>query len=119
MKNTSSPFSDLQRQRIRALTAEIREAIDAMDYLAHGTLLARTKTCGRPNCRCATDPAARHGPYHEWSRREDGRLVHTTVTPEQAGQLERAIANYREVEALLLRWRLAAQADILNNREER
>jgi len=119
MKKTSTPITDKDRQRFRALTAEIRAAIDAVDYLAHGTLIARTKTCGRANCRCATDPAARHGPYHEWSRREGGRLVHSTVTPEQAKLLEEAISNHRRVEELLQRWHLATLSEVLRNGVER
>ena len=55
-----------------------------MDYVASGTLHSRTKVCGRSNCRCADDPSARHGPYHEWSRRTGGRLVHHVITAQQA-----------------------------------
>jgi hypothetical protein len=36
-------------------------------YLSSGTLIQRTKVCGNPNCHCARDPAARHGPYSEAS----------------------------------------------------
>jgi hypothetical protein len=33
-------------------------------------------SCGKPGCRCASDPAARHGPYYEWSHMLKGKLVH-------------------------------------------
>jgi hypothetical protein len=72
------------RNRIRQRTKELRRAISAMDFVASGTLHTRTKVCGRKNCRCAVDPDARHGPYYEWSRRQEGRLVHSVVTAEQA-----------------------------------
>jgi hypothetical protein len=72
------------RPSIRSRTRKLREAIAAMDYVAAGAVSARMKLCGRPNCACAVDPAARHGPYHEWHRYQDGRLVHRTLTPEQA-----------------------------------
>ena len=58
----------------------IRDALAAIDYLCSGTLLERTKVCGKPNCRCATDPAARHGPYYEWGHMRAGKLVHRQVS---------------------------------------
>jgi hypothetical protein len=85
-----------------------------MDLVCSGTLLERLKTCGKPNCRCAKDPEARHGPYHEWSRREDGRLAHSSVSPEQAKQLRQAISNYRKIQDLLKRWERETAAIILN-----
>ncbi len=82
----------------------IHRQIAAMGLVAQGTLSKRTKVCGRPNCRCAQDPEARHGPYYEWTRREKGRYVHTVISAEQAQQLATAIDNNRRVLALLRRW---------------
>jgi len=84
--------------------ARIREALNAMDYLSSGTLLRRTKLCGRPECRCAQDPSARHGPYFEWGHMKGGKLVHRMVTPEQAAILELAIANHRKAKKLMRAW---------------
>jgi uncharacterized protein DUF6788 len=84
--------------------ARIREAIGAVDYLCSGTLLERRKLCGKPGCRCALDPAARHGPYYEWGHMKAGKLVHRMVSPSQAGMLRLAIANYRKVLRLLRAW---------------
>ena len=58
-----------------------------MEYLCSGTLLERRKMCGKPGCRCAQDPQARHGPYYEWGHMKAGKLVHRTVSPEQAASL--------------------------------
>ncbi len=84
--------------------AAIQRAIGAMQYLSSGTLLKRTKVCGNPNCRCARDPAARHGPYFEWSYLKGGRLHHRTLTPKQAQLMRLAIANYRKTRKLLRTW---------------
>ena len=65
----------------------IRQQIAAMGLVAQGTVSKRTKVCGRPNCRCAQDPEARHGPYYEWTRRQNGRYVHTVISAEQAKKL--------------------------------
>jgi hypothetical protein len=104
------------KQRIRKQTADIRKAIGAMDYLSSGTLITRTKVCGRPNCRCATDPDARHGPYYEWNRRKDGRLIHRILTREQAELVERAISNQREAKRLLSAWEDETVKEILADR---
>src|SRR6266850_6748170 len=84
--------------------ARIREALSAIDYLCSGTLLQRTKVCGKPGCRCAQDPSARHGPYYEWGHMKGGRLVHRTVSPEQATILQLAIANHRKAKKLMGAW---------------
>jgi hypothetical protein len=84
--------------------ASIRQQIAAMELVAQGTLTQRTKVCGRPNCRCAQDPNARHGPYYEWTRRENGRYVHTVISADQAKKLATAIDNHKQVLALLARW---------------
>jgi len=60
--------------------------------------------CGKPNCRCAKDPDARHGPYFEWGHMVGGKLVHRMVPPEQAAKLQIAIENYRKVKKLMLAW---------------
>jgi hypothetical protein len=106
------------RNRIRQRTKELRRAISAMDFVASGTLHTRTKVCGRKNCRCAVDPDARHGPYYEWSRRQEGRLVHSVVTAEQAQLFTRAIGTYREIQRLLARWAHETAQEILNPNDE-
>ena len=106
-------FTGLKLRQFRERTAEIRRAIAAMDLLVPGSILTRTKVCGRPNCRCASDANARHGPYHEWSRSEDRRLVHSVVSPDQAELLVTAIANYREVERLISLWIHESTVEIL------
>lgn len=92
------------RRRLRQRTEALRRAIAAMDFVSSGTLLTRTKVCGQPGCRCATDPAARHGPYFEFNRREGGRLIHRAVTPALVPQVQRALENRRRIQTLLAEW---------------
>ncbi len=91
-------------ERARARIEEIRRRIAALDLVVGGTLVRRTKVCGKPGCRCATDPAARHGPYWEWGRVEKGRRVTSTVSPAMARRLEAALRDHRQLKALLRRW---------------
>ena len=104
--------------QIEEKIAEIQRAIGAMQYLSSGTLLKRTKVCGNPNCHCARDPAARHGPYYEWSYLKGGRLHHRTLTPKQAELMRLAIANYRKAKKLLRTWEAHTQRLIELNAPE-
>lgn len=96
------------RERIE----EIKRQILDLDLIASGTLVRRTKVCGKPGCRCATDRDARHGPYFEWGRIERGRRTSTTVTPAKARQLKRALRHQRRLKALLRRWEQASVSAI-------
>ena len=109
MKRTEKP----NPRRLRLRTAALRRRISAMDYASSGTLHSRTRPCGKTNCRCADDSDAWHGPYHDWTRRKDGRLLHSSVSPEQARLIQRAIANRREIDRLLARWEDETAAEIL------
>jgi hypothetical protein len=84
--------------------ARILASLSSIDYLCSGTLSTRMMKCGKPNCRCAKDPDARHGPYFEWGHMIGGKLVHRMVSPEQAAKLQDAIENYRKVKKLMLAW---------------
>lgn|SRR5665213_851252 len=84
--------------------AEIKRSLSALEHLSSGTLLKRMKVCGNPRCHCASDPAARHGPYYEWSYLKGGKLRHRTLTPEQANIMRLAIANHRKAKKLLRAW---------------
>jgi hypothetical protein len=55
-------------------------------------------------CHCASDRAALHDPYYEWSHLKGGKLRHCTLTPEQADIMQPAIANHRKAKKLLQAW---------------
>lgn len=95
--------------QVRPRIARLRAAIAAVELLCSGTLLRRTKLCGKAGCRCAHDPAARHGPYWEWGHMKGGKLVHRMLSPRQAALLRPAIANYRKVMRLLRAWEVETE----------
>ena len=99
-KRSPQQIAEQAHSRIAALRSEL----SALDYVCSGTLLERMKTCGSPACRCAHDPAARHGPYYEWGHMKAGKLLHRLVSAEQAVLLRRAIGNYRRLKKLLRAW---------------
>jgi hypothetical protein len=99
------PRSVAQRIRqAREEIARVRATLADIEYLCSGTLHVRMKVCGKPGCRCAQDPQARHGPYYEWGHMIGGKLVHRMVTPAQAELLQHAIENYRLAKHLMREW---------------
>ncbi|MGH6931759.1 MAG: DUF6788 family protein [Dongiaceae bacterium] len=96
-------------QQARARIHRLRDAVAAIDYLCSGTLLKTLIKCGKPNCRCHQDPAARHGPYYRWGHMQAGKLVQRYVSPEQAVVLRRAIANYRRAKQLMRAWEVETE----------
>jgi hypothetical protein len=91
-------------QRTRQRIHSIRAALAGFELLCSGTLSQRMMTCGKPNCRCASDPAARHGPYYQWVRMRAGKPTQRYVSEHQAQILRVAIDNYRQVKKLLREW---------------
>jgi hypothetical protein len=96
--------ADAKSTKSRGKIAKIQREISSMQYLSSGTLLKRMKVCGNPRCHCASNPAARHGPYFEWSYLKAGKLHHRTLTPEQAEIMRLAIANQRKAKKLMRVW---------------
>ena len=82
----------------------IRKQIMDLEHVCAGTLMRRTKRCGKPGCACATDPAARHGPYYEWSRWDKDRRVYRSLPESLAPGLARAIRNHRRLRRLMRLW---------------
>lgn len=115
MPRTKKDHGSAKQHKIRAIT----DKIAGIGLICSGTLLERTKTCGKPNCRCATDPDARHGPYHEWSWREGGKLRHKIVSAAEAEFLRKAINNHRTVQELLGRWERESSVIIFEGRDRK
>jgi hypothetical protein len=91
-------------QRARERIHSIRASLTGFELICSGTLSERWKTCGKPTCHCATDPAARHGPYYQWIRMRAGMPAQRYVSEQQAQILRQAIDNYRVVKKLLREW---------------
>lgn len=108
------PQAKPSRARVRARSKELRKELNSLGFVVSGTLHHRMKTCGKPTCKCATDPEARHGPYFEWGRMRGKKLVQNTVTPTQAKLLERGIENHKRAQALLNEWERLSEAEILH-----
>jgi len=48
-----------------------------------GTLADRMTRCGHRGCRCRADPPRLHGPYHQWTRKKNGKTSTRILTDDQ------------------------------------
>lgn len=94
----------------RRAQAAIAERLAEVGFALPGTLLERRMSCGKPTCRCQADPPRLHGPYHQWTRKIDGKTATRRLTNEQSADYGPWFANAQrlrelvnELEALALR----------------
>jgi hypothetical protein len=84
----------------RAQTA-IARRLAAAGFVLPGTLIERTMACGKPTCRCKQDPPRLHGPYHQWTRKVDGKTQTVNLTDEQVARYGPWLANARQLRSLI------------------
>lgn len=71
----------------RKLLAELASLSQSM---VQGGLSSTTRTCGKPQCPCHTDPARRHGPNLYFTWRADSKSHALYVPPEYASEAKAA-----------------------------
>jgi hypothetical protein len=99
---------------------ELKAGLARIEYFSKGTLLVRMIKCGKPKCPCGADPKRRHGPYFEWTYKEQGKTVSVRLTAKAAPVFQAASKQYRQLKSTLARMekisrqamtRLAREAD--------
>jgi hypothetical protein len=86
-------------QRRRA--AEIAAEIAGLGFALPGTLTVRLMRCGHAGCRCRADPPELHGPYHQWTRKADGKTLTRFLGDDQLGDYQPWFDNHRRMRELL------------------
>ena len=98
--NESVSPTPAQQARARAIAAEIA-ALAAAGFALPGTLADRMTRCGRPNCRCHADPPRLHGPYHQWTRKKNGKTATRILTDDQLADYQPWFDNHRRMRELI------------------
>ena len=91
MDRTSPPT------RLRQLAAQLAQP----KPMRRGSLSERTIKCSKPDCACADDPEARHGPYFSLTRAVEGKTRSRFLTSEQAALARQQIEAGREFRSKL------------------
>ena len=81
----------------------MKAALLRLEYFSKGTVLARMIKCGKPKCACGSDSNKRHGPYFEWTYKQNGKTVNVRLTPESAPYFQAAAKQHRQLKSILTR----------------
>lgn len=87
-----------------------KSQLAALGLIAQGTIRPRQITQPDPNDRRRKKV---YGPYFQWTMKKQGRTVTVNLTRHQAPAFQKAIANQRRLEKILLQMR-ALSLQILN-----
>jgi hypothetical protein len=98
--NESVSPNPAQQARAAAIAAEIA-ALAAAGFALPGTLADRMTRCGRPNCGCHADPPRLHGPYHQWTRKKDGKTATRILTDDQLADYAPWFDNHKRLRQLI------------------
>ena len=98
--DTVSP-TPAQHARAAAIAAEITARLAAVNFALPGTLADRMTRCGHANCRCHASPPQLHGPYHQWTRKKNGKTATRILTDDQAADYRLWFDNHRRLRELI------------------
>jgi len=105
-ENENVPPTRAQQARAARIAAQIAGDLAQAGFILPGTLTERMTRCGRANCRCHAGPPRLHGPYHQWTRKVNGKTVTRILTDDQ-------LADYQPVSAPSWgRWTIRAQSSV-------
>ena len=90
-----------QRARARRIAAEITARLADVTFALPGTVADRMTRCGYANCRCHADPPRLHGPYHQWTRKKNGKTVTRILSDDQIADYQPWFDNQRRLRELI------------------
>jgi hypothetical protein len=99
--NDSVSPTPAQHARAAEITAEITARLAAVAFALPGTVADRMTRCGYPGCRCRADPPQRHGPYHQWTRKKNGKTATRILSDEQLADYGPWFDNHRRLRELI------------------
>ena len=76
-------------------------AIAATGMVLPGSITQRRTRCGRPSCGCHADPPRLHGPYHQWTRKKNGKTATRILTDDQLADYGPWFDNHRRLRQLV------------------
>ena len=85
----------------QAEAARIAAELARLGFVLPGTLTERPMRCGHPNCRCHANPPVLHGPYHQWTRKVNGKTVTRILSDDQLADYQDWFGNQRRLRTLI------------------
>jgi hypothetical protein len=100
-ENDSVSPTPAQQDRARRIAAEITARLAGLPYALPGTVADRMTRCGHASCRCHADPPRLHGPYHQWTRKKNGRTATRILSDEQLADYGPWFDNHKRLRELI------------------
>jgi hypothetical protein len=85
----------------QAQARRIARELARLGFALPGTLADRMARCGHPGCRCHADPPQPHGPYHQWTRKKNGKTATRILTDDQLADYGPWFDNHRRLRELI------------------
>jgi hypothetical protein len=105
-RSTETRLAAYER-RYRKLAEQVAE----IGFISSGTVTRRYTTCSSAGCRCHADRAQRHGPYYQWTTKNNGKTRTRRLTLAEAKLYKEWIANDRRLRKVVQQMRqIAAKA---------
>jgi hypothetical protein len=98
--NQNVPSTPAQQARAAAIADQIAD-LARTGFALPGTLADRMTRCGHPACRCHADPPRLHGPYHQWTRKENGKTSTRILSDDQLADYGPWFDNHRRLRELI------------------
>ena len=70
-------------------------------YICCGSIMSLYRKCGNPNCGCKDNLKMRHGPYHIWTRKKNGKTITRSLSKKQAEHCLEYIQNLKKMEKII------------------
>jgi hypothetical protein len=96
-------------EQYQARYAALVQELTTIGFIIDGSLGQISARCGKPNCRCKADPSALHGPYWQWSGRDNGKNICKRLHEDQAAIYREWIDNRRRVDELISQMKAIAR----------
>jgi Family of unknown function (DUF6788) len=84
---------------------ELTEQISEVGIVAAGSVTRRYTRCTSVGCHCNADPPTPHGPYWQWTAKQNGKTVTRRLSAREAELYQEWIGNDRRIRALLAQLR--------------
>jgi len=90
-----------QQARAQVIAAEIAARLAGLPFALPGTVTDRRTRCGYPGCHCHASPPRLHGPYHQWTRKKNGKTATKILTGDQLADYAPWFDNHKRIRELI------------------